>query len=149
MKRWQPFIPLLILLLGTSAALSQIKFEEADEVDETESVVKKMCVSAQNIRSFNAIDDQHLYVSAYASNKHFLFTMQRRCLGLRSAINITVKDKSGRLCSNSFGAIIYSQMGRGTETCSIDTVEAIGSREDAWRLVDERKRVKEKEKSAN
>lgn len=149
MKRWQPVIPLLILVLGASAALSQIKFEEADEAEETERVVKKMCVSARNIRSFHPIDDQHMYVSAYGPNKHFLFTMQTRCLGLRSANPITAKDPTSRVCSNSFGAILYSQMGRGTETCNIDTVERIASREDAWSLVDERKRAKEKEKSKN
>ena len=149
MKRWQPLIPLLILVFGASPALSQIPFEEADEADETEIVVKKMCVSARNIRSFNAIDDQHIYVSAYGSNKHFLLTMQRRCLGLRSANTIAVRDTSSRVCSNSFGAIIYRQMGRGTETCNVDTVEALVSRQDAWSLIDERKRAKEKEKSHN
>jgi len=147
MKRRQALIPLLILVFGAFPALSQIKFEEADEADDTENTVKKMCVSAGNIRSLNAIDDQHIYVSANGSNKHFLFTMRRRCLGLRGANPIAVKDPTSRVCSNSFGAITYRQMGRGTETCNIGTVEAIGSREQAWRLVDERKRPKEKEKS--
>ena len=147
MKRLQALILLLILVFGASAALSQIKFEEADEADDTENFVKKMCVSAGNIRSLNAIDDQHIYVNAFGSNKHFLLTMQRRCLGLQGAGNIAVKDTTSRLCSNSFGAITYRPMGRGTETCNIDTVEAIGSREQAWSLVDERKRAKEKERS--
>lgn len=149
MKRWPTLIPLLILILGPSPALSQIQIEEVDEADEADKVVRKMCVSARNIRSFNAIDDQHIYASAYGSNKHFLITMQRRCLGLRSANSIAVNDATSRVCSNSFGAIIYRQMGRGTETCNIDTVEAIASREDAWGLVDERRRAKEKEKSDN
>ncbi len=147
MKRWQVLIPLLILVFGASAALSQIKFEEADEADDTENFVKKMCVSAGNIRSLNAIDDQHIYVSAFGSNKHFLLTMQRRCMGLPGAGNIAVKDTTSRVCSNSFGAITYRPKGRGTETCNIGTVEAIGSREQAWSLVDQRKRAKEKEKS--
>lgn len=147
MKRWLLFIPLFILIVGAFPALSQIKFEQAEKMDEAEPAVKKMCVSARNIRSFHPIDDQHVYVSAYGSKKHFLFTMQHRCMGLLGANPIAAKDPDSRVCSNSFGAITYRQRGRSTETCNIGTVELIGSQEHAWRLVEERKRAKEEEKS--
>ncbi len=96
MKRWQ----LLALILAMSATGAFA--DEAEEEDATERV----CVKQRNINSYDAIDDQHIYVKA-TGNNHFLFTMQHRCLGLRSARGIVLKATMLRVCSDSFGGIEY------------------------------------------
>jgi hypothetical protein len=49
-------------------------------------------VNVRNITSFDAIDDQYIYINARGQQKHFLFAMYGGCFGLRGADTITVKD---------------------------------------------------------
>jgi len=142
MKRWQTII--LILTLGTTAAMADKAENEADEVES----VERVCVNKRNINSYDAIDDQHVYIKA-TGNKHFLFTMQRRCFGLRNANSIGVKDTMSRVCSGGFGEIVYRDMGRRLESCRIDTIEFVASKEDAKGLVEDRKEAKREEKASD
>ena len=140
MKRLQ-FLILILALSATSAF--------ADEAeDEAEEKPERVCVSVRSINSFDAIDDQHVYIKA-TSNKHYLFTMQRRCIGLRSAQGIAVKDAMSSVCSGGFGEIVYRDMGRSLASCRIGTVEAVASKEDAKGLVEDRKQLKRQEKAAD
>ncbi len=123
MKQWQP----LILILALSA--TSVFADEAENEAEEEEATKRVCVNKRNINSFDATDDQHIYIRA-TGNKHFLFTMQRRCFGLRGAHGIGVKDTMSRVCSNSFDEIVYRDMGR-VQSCRIDTIESVTSKEDA------------------
>ena len=83
MKRWK--LLMLILVMGATGALA----EEAEDNAEEEQAVAKVCVNKRNINSFDAIDDEHVYIKA-SVNDHYLFTMQRRCFGLRNAMGITL-----------------------------------------------------------
>ena len=140
MKGWQLLI--LILALGATAASA----EEAE--DEAEEEPERVCVSVRSINSFDAIDDEHVYIKA-TGDKHYLFTMQRRCIGLRSAHGIAVKDTMNRVCSGGFGEIVYRDMGRRLESCRIDTVEPVASKEDAKGLVEDRKKARQEEKASD
>ena len=79
--------------------------------------------------------------------KHLLFTMHGRCFGLRSAHTIAVRDTLSSVCSNSFGEVVYRQLGRGLESCRIRTIEAVSNKDDARGLVEDRKRAKREERS--
>lgn len=103
-------------------------------------------MSVRSINSFDAIDDKHLYIKA-TGNKHYLFTLYGGCTGLRSAHGIAVRDTFSRVCSNSFGEIIYRDMGRGLESCRIRTIEAVSDKDDARGLVEDRKREKREAQS--
>ena len=142
MKRWQLLI--LILVLNTASAFADVAEDEAEE----ETVTEQVCVNKRNINSFDAIDDQHVYIKA-TGNKHFLFTMQRRCFGLRGANGIGVKDTTSRVCSDGFGEIVYRDMGRRLESCRIDTIESVASKDDAKGLVSDRKAAKQAEKASD
>ena len=139
MKRWQSLI--LVLTLSGCAASS------GDVADESLGAPEKVCVNAQRITSFDAIDERHLYIEARGQQKHFLFTMRGGCTGLRSAHAIAVKDTMSRVCSNSFGEVVYRQTGRGLESCHIRTIEAVSSKDDAKGLVEDRKAAKREERS--
>lgn len=138
MKGWQ--LSALILAMSASGALADEAENEADEDGATERV----CVKNRNINSFDAIDEQHIYVKA-TGNNHFLFTMQHRCLGLGSAFNIGLKNTMSQVCSDGFGRIEYQDsMGR-FESCRIDTIERVTGPDDAKRLVIERHEAKREE----
>ncbi len=134
MNLWQ----LLILILAMSVG-SAFAEETSDDADEEEAV-QRVCVNKRTINSFDAIDDEHVYIKA-SSNKHFLFTMQRRCSGLRHANGIGIKDTMSQVCSKSFGEIVYRDMGR-MQSCRIDTIEPVASKDDAKGLVKDRKETK-------
>ncbi len=139
MKRWQPLI--LVLALSGCAASS------GDVADESLGAPERGCVNVRNITSFDAIDDQHIYIKARGQQKHFLFTMYGGCFGLRSAHTIAVKDTLSSVCSNSFGEVVYRDMGRGLESCRIRTIVAVSSTDDAKGLVEDRKAAKREEQS--
>lgn len=134
MNRWQLII--LILAISIGSAFAEEAVDEADE----EEVVQRVCVNKRSINSFDAIDDEHVYIKA-TGNKHYLFTMQRRCFGLRSAMGIGIKDTMSSVCSKGFGEIVYRDAGRA-QSCRIDTIESVASKEDAKGLVKDRKEMK-------
>ena len=134
MNRWQLMILILAMSIGSAFA------EEADEDADVEEAVQKVCVNKRSINSFDAIDDEHVYINA-TGNKHYLFTMQRRCFGLRSAMGIGIKDTMSSVCSKGFGEIVYRDAGRA-QSCRIDTIESVASKDDAKGLVKDRKETK-------
>ena len=137
MKRWQPFI-MVLLLTGCAASTGDVE-------DEALGAAERVCVNVRNINSFDAIDDQHLYIKA-TGNNHYLFTLYGGCHGLRSAHGIAVKDTFTRVCSNSYGEVIFRGMGRGLESCRIRNVESVASKEDAKGLIEDRKAAKQEER---
>jgi len=139
-KQWQPLI--LVLALSATGAFA----DEAEDEAEEEEAIERVCVNKRNINSFDAIDDEHVYIKA-TGNNHFLFTMQRRCSGLRGANGIGVKDTMSRVCSGGFGEIVYRDMGRRLESCRIDTIDRVASKDDAEGLVNDRKEAKREEKA--
>lgn len=96
------------------------------------------CLSDYDIRSFNAIDDEFVYVEG-RSDSHYLFTMSRGCVGLRSASFIGIPDSPGRICSNSYDNIFYRDIARGRSSCRILDIERVSSRGEAKELANARK----------
>lgn len=135
MKRWQPVLIILVLTLSGCATSSE------EVADESLGTAERVCVSVRSISSFDAIDDEHIYIKA-TGNEHYLFTLYGICSGLRSAHGIAVRDTFSRVCSNSYGEIIYRDMGRGLESCRIRNVEAVANKDDAEGLVEKRKAEK-------
>ncbi len=113
--------------------------------DESLGAMERVCVNVRNINSFDAIDDKHLYIKA-TGNNHYLFTLYGGCHGLRSAHGIGVKYTFTRVCSNSYGEVIFRDMGRGLESCRIRNVEAVASKDDAEGLVKVRNEAKKGER---
>lgn len=145
MRRWR-FL-MLILVMGFTGVFAE-EAEEANEAVEEDESSERVCVNRRSISSFDAIDDEHVYIKA-TGNKHFLFTMQRRCFGLRSAQGIGIKDTMNSVCSRSFGEIVYRDMGRRLESCRINTIERVASKDDAKGLVEDRKQLEREEKASD
>ena len=117
--------------------------------DESSEAAERVCVNVRNIDSFDAIDDQYIYVRARGRQEHFLFSMDPGCFGLRSAHTIAVKDTFSNVCSNTFGEVIYRDMGRRLESCRIRNIEEVANKDDAEGLVEDRKAVRRDKQSDN
>ena len=119
------------ILFTGSTALAQ------DDVEEAQDSEARVCVNSRAIRNFDAFTDQHVYVRE-GSTRHFLFTMSNRCPGLRNANGIAIKDTTSRVCSNSFGEIVYRDRmgGMGLRSCRIGKIEVVESKEDAKAIVE-------------
>ena len=123
--------------------------EKAEPKSAQESATEeKACFNRRQVRSFDGLSDEHVYIKEGA-NDHFLLTMRNRCSGLRDARGIGIKDTMSRICSNSFAEIIYRDMGR-MQRCRIGDIERVENKDDAEALVAERqdyeKRKKDKKK---
>lgn len=137
MNKWQLLI-LALTLAGCASSSEQV-------ADEPEDSTGRVCVSAQRISSFDTIDDKHLYLKA-AGNEHYLVTLWGGCTGLRSAHAIAIKDTFSRVCSDGFGEVVYRDMGR-RQSCRIETIEPVASKDDAKGLVKDRKEAKSEKTS--
>jgi hypothetical protein len=133
MNLWNSLV-VAVALVGCATSSEEV-------ADQPTDAAARVCVSVRSINSFDAVDDQHIYIKA-TGNNHYLFTLYGGCHGLRSAHGIAVKDTFTRVCSNSYGEIIFRDMGRRLESCRIRKVEAVASKDDAKGLVEDRKAEK-------
>jgi hypothetical protein len=99
-----------------------------------------VCLSDYDIRSFSPLYDEFIYVEG-RRDAHYLFTMQRGCLGLRSANAIGLPDQPGRICSNSLDDVVYQDISRGRASCRILDIERVNSRDEARELAEARRQA--------
>lgn len=127
-----------IAILGTILlCVSNVAFvsEEGAETSNQESMT---CVNARFIRNFDAITDKHLFVEE-RSKKYYLITLRTRCFNLQSAHTIAFADSMNIVCSKGFGKILYRDSLSGElESCHIDTIEKVESKDAAETIVAER-----------
>lgn len=134
-------------LIGLLPALvGQLAFaqDESKEAEETEKSEERVCINIRTIRTFDALTDEYVYVKE-GSSKHFLLTMRGRCHNLRNAQGIAIKDATSRVCSDGFGEIVYRDRmgGRRLESCRIDSIQRVESKDDARAIVEASKEAKD------
>lgn len=108
---------------------------------DTERVTGDVCLSDYQVTSFSPLDDNYLYVAG-VGNRHYLFTMERGCFGLRTANTIGIRDRVGQICSNSMDEVIYRDIARGPERCRILDIEQVASREEADSIAEQRAEIR-------
>jgi len=131
---------LIGLLLPLTGCVALAPGEDA-ESEETED---RICLNVRAIRSFDALTDEYVYVQE-GNSKYYLFTMRNRCHNLSDAMGIAIKDSMNRVCSDGFGEIVYRDRmggGRRLESCRIDTIERVESKDDAKAIVEARTEAK-------
>jgi hypothetical protein len=128
---------LAIVILGIAFAGGCATVKDEAGSGSTDADTGPVCLSDHQITSFSPVGDIYLYVEGIG-DRHFLFTMERGCFGLRHANTIGIPDRVGRICSNSFDRVIYRDIARGAESCRILDIEAVVDREDADRIAEAR-----------
>lgn len=93
----------------------------------------EVCVDTNAVRSFEALDDRHVYLRA-SRGEHFLLTMLHSCFGLRDTIEIGI---FGRVCTNTLSSVVYRSFGR-RERCTIGRVDSVEGKELAVALIERR-----------
>lgn len=121
----------LLLSLAACAAT-----EPVDSPATGDENTARECVNVRTIRSFDGLTDQHVYVDARSSGL-FLFTMRNRCNGLRNAFGITIKNVTSQICPDGFAEIVYEDLGRRLQTCRIDKILRVESKDDARAIVEQ------------
>lgn len=96
----------------------------------------EVCFDARRVRSFSPLHEMYVYVLA-EHDKHYLLTMDRYCFGLPFAIGIEIASNFGRVCSSTRARVTYQDSGV-PRTCGILKVEAVASKEEAEKLVEDR-----------
>jgi hypothetical protein len=63
--------------------------------------------------------------------------MRNRCINLRNAMVIALKDTTSRICSDGFGEIVYRDRmsSRRMQSCRIGKIEVVDSKDDARAIV--------------
>ncbi|HEX6998595.1 MAG TPA: DUF6491 family protein [Gammaproteobacteria bacterium] len=130
-------------LLALTAVLAQ---DDADEVKEVEigdgpPPSEESCFNVRDARSFDALDDEHVYVQARRDG-HYLLTVFPGCIGLRDSFRIAISNDFSRVCSNSFASVTYRGVS-GLETCRIRRVESVEDKEAAEALAASRRRARD------
>ena len=95
------------------------------------------CVRIRQVRNFDAIDDEHLWLEV-SGRRQFLVTLWARCPGIRFAQVIALNNAGGRICPNDFGTVLFDDAGQAM-SCQIDNVELVGSRSEAEAIVADRR----------
>ena len=55
-------------------------------------------------------------------------------------MGIAIKGTTSRVCANGFGEIVYRDMGRRLESCRIDNIERVESKDAAEELIKQREK---------
>ncbi len=96
------------------------------------------CIQFREIRSWRAIDTQHLYVRSSGEGNLFLFTLLSSCDGIENTQDIWLSVRSGYLCSDKLGDVIY-RTGTLSKACPITRIEQVSDEDHARSLVENRK----------
>jgi hypothetical protein len=97
----------------------------------------RACFNTREIRSFDAISDEYVFVEG-RGDEQYLLSMWGPCFGLRNSVGIAISNDFSRVCSNQSARIVYRDSGR-MQSCRIRTVEAVASQEVAERIVELRR----------
>ena len=130
-----------LIVLGLAISLSgpALAADEAENEEATEDAIadEKVCLNPGQVRNFDALTDEHVFVEE-SGREYYLLTLKHRCFGLKHANAIAFKDTMSRICSNGFSDIVHRDMGRSFQSCRIGTIEPVENKEAAEALIAER-----------
>ena len=137
MKRSFSIVTLFLLAILPSAGYAD------EEQQETEAQADEaVCFNTRSVRNFDGLSDQHVYINV-RSDENYLLTMFNRCIGLRNAQGIAIKDNISRVCSNRIGSeIIFRGSANRLERCRINSVVRVENKDEARAIVAEQQRNK-------
>jgi hypothetical protein len=112
-------IPVFILALSALVLSGCAGLQEKERIR-----AEKVCVRIDQIHSFNGLDDNHVYVNVGA-NKHYLFTTDDACFGLKFARSIRIAEALTRVCGDGSSFLAFNHAGAGTVRCRIMKIEPV------------------------
>lgn len=101
----------------------------------------RVCVNVRTINGFNPLSDRELAVTATV-DRHFLFTTQGVCHGLRRADAIAVSNVTTQICNDGFGEIEFVDPALGRQSCRIAEIEPVASSDEARTIAEQRREAR-------
>jgi hypothetical protein len=101
------------------------------------SKARRVCVNRREINSISALDDQHAFVKLSAS-RHYLFTVDNRCSGLRLARTIAFVEATARVCGDGLTLLSFDYPAVGPMRCRIEGIDSVPDKNAAWELIKSR-----------
>jgi hypothetical protein len=139
MNRFRIIVIISLLSLSSQYVHAQLNVELGKARKE-----QSICLHAGLMRNFRALSSQHILFQ-YDSKTFYLMTMKRSCFGLRDTFRM-YPGGSGQACSNRNDEIMYEDKAGGRESCAVDTIDYVESRDAAKALIKERKEARKKQK---
>ena len=135
-----PIIAFVFLLsLSSLTVHAQINLELGKPREQ-----QSICLHAGIMRDFTSLSSKHI-LFRYDPKNYYLMTMKRGCFGLLPSSRLYPKS-SGKVCPKRRDEIQYEdKMGR-VESCIVDTIDHVESRDAAKALIKERKEARKKQK---
>ncbi len=101
-----------------------------------ESAAESVCVRKREINSMGALgDDRHVFVKL-SSNRHYLFGVDKACLGLRFAMGIAIADNATRVCGDGFSFLSFVDRNLGPTRCRVEWITPVEDKEAARALIE-------------
>jgi len=104
----------------------------------TPSMADRTCISVHSINGFSSLSDRELLVTASVKD-HYLLTVDGHCPGLRDAQSVAVIDSVNRICNDGFGRVVFEDRSFGPQSCRVDSIEQVMSRDEAREIVTARR----------
>ena len=105
---------------------------------------ESICLNAGIMRDFTSLSSKHI-LFRYDAKNYYLMTMKRGCFGLLPSSRLYPKS-SGKVCPKRRDEIAYEDKLGRVESCIVDTIDHVQSRDAAKALIEERKEAKRKKK---
>ena len=145
-------IVLCVLTTGCDVNVRTTKYVDDHEVVATE-IGRGECYTIRGVTSWVVMDDHHLYLEAANSESdhsgddndggaQYLVTTKSMCRGLRYSVFIEFPYHAGLVCQNE--SRVTHRFSEIRNSCGIDNIEVVASKEEAIALVSSRTRVEEK-----
>ena len=131
----------LMASVSTALALFVLGGCAGQPADKSAAAGDRVCINVRTINGFNPLSDRELAVTATA-NRHFLFTTQGICHGLRRANAIAVSNVTTQICNDGFGEIEFVDPALGRQSCRIAEIEPVGSSDEARVIAEERREAR-------
>jgi hypothetical protein len=132
-------IMVVVLSLSSLTAHAQINLELGKARNQ-----QSICLHASHLSNFRTLSSQHV-LFRYDAKNYYLMTMQRSCFGLRDTSRM-YPSRSSKVCGGRRDEISFEDKLGGVETCQVDTIDYVESRDAAKALIKERKEAKKKKK---
>ena len=122
-----------VIVAALSLACTSTQAAEPSGVGPTP---KEACFNNYKVDSFSPLHERFVYVRTLGG-EHYLLTLDAFYLTLPQATGIRISGTFGRVCSESGAMITFVDAGRPV-SCRIIRVEAVASRKEAQKVVNQR-----------
>ena len=97
-----------------------------------------LCVNRREINTIRVLDGQHALVNL-SSSRHYMFTLDKSCLGFADARKVAISQGTGRVCGDGLTLVTFETPMVGPMRCRIEGIDAVVDEDAARELIKSRR----------